>query len=464
MHTSAKYSRLLLCGVTAACFCFLSGCATTSSERHDVKNQDEAGVVADYYAVTKTSFDPFMQSCAELYVNFRVTRIQVNRISGQSAYAGDVNQLIETFKTSIAKAKELLPQAQSALTRAPQELKGFEARKIPKVQTGLNQSISQLNDVISDSQALIEKLQGLGKAPVTASALEVRQKVAVMDFKTVGDSTDLGEGAAEILRTTLMETGKYIVVERSMLEQVMKEQKLGQSGVVDQNTAVGVGKILGAQLVAVGSVVKMGESYTLNIRFVDVATGEVVSGKNITAQTREEVPGLCGQIVKILSKEEAPQEAEGERPPQQPITTLSKTQTPGTRNQPAAGNWALGGLYPGASIKYVTGDKTAWELRAQSGSGIFALGPRYYHYFTQTSNPRLFFGAEADYLTFKGKVSKSTGYAGGAFIGGEVFLTKQVGLLLDFGPMYISLRDNSFSESASAIEYVMNMGIYWHFK
>ena len=131
---------------------------------------------------------------------------------------------------------------------------------------------------------------------------------------------------------------------------------------------------------------------------------------------------------------------------------------------PAAGNWALGGLYPGASLKYVTDDKSAWELRAQSGSGVFALGPRYYRYFTQASNPRLFFGIEADYLTFKGKVSKSTGYAGGAFVGGEIFLTKQIGLLLDFGPMYISLKDDKFSESASNIEYVMNMGIYWHFK
>ncbi|MEK7721626.1 MAG: hypothetical protein AAB359_04480, partial [Elusimicrobiota bacterium] len=133
-------------------------------------------------------------------------------------------------------------------------------------------------------------------------------------------------------------------------------------------------------------------------------------------------------------------------------------------NPPTAGNWALGGLYPGASLKYVTNSKTAWELRAQSGSGVFALGPRYYRYFIQASNPRLFFGIEADYLTFKGKVSKSTGYAGGAFVGGEVFLTKQLGLLLDFGPMYISLEDDKFSESASNIEYVMNMGVYWHFK
>ena len=301
---------------------------------------------------------------------------------------------------------------------------------------------------------------------------EIRQKVAVMDFKTVGDSADLGEGAAEILRTTLMETGKYTVVERGMLEQVMKEQKLGQSGVIDQNTAVGIGKILGAQLVAVGSVVKMGESYTLNIRFVDVATGEVVSGKKLTAQSREDIPGLCEQIVKMLSKKESMPVVQQERPEPQPIVKeiLPEVQHDRPRPQPivkspaAAGNWAIGGLYPGASLKYITGDKSAWELRAQSGSGVLALGPRYYRYFAQDANPRLFWGLEADYITFKGEVSKGAGFAGGAFVGGEIFLTRQIGMLMDFGPMYINLNDTDFSESASNLEYVLNLGVYWHFR
>jgi hypothetical protein len=299
-------------------------------------------------------------------------------------------------------------------------------------------------------------------------AAEVRQKVAVMDFKTVGDSIDLGEGAAEILRTTLIETGEYIVVERGMLNQVLEEQKLGLSGVVDQNTAVGIGKILGAQLVAVGSVVKMGESYTLNIRFMDVETGEVVSGKKLTAQNREDIPGLCGQMVKMLSKREVVQEPEEEQPLPQQIPKPHKIQAPEIKSPPAsgtaAGGWALGGFYPGASLKYAANSKSAWELRAQSGSGIFALGPRYYRYLTQAATPRLFFGVEADYITFKAEESKGAGFAGGAFVGGEIFLTRQIGLAIDFGPMYINLSDYRFAESASNLEYVLNMGVYWHFK
>jgi len=292
-----------------------------------------------------------------------------------------------------------------------------------------------------------------GKGPLLAA--EVRQKIAVMDFEAVNTTADLGEGTAEILRTMLMGTGKYIVVERSMLKEVLKEQKPGLTGAVDQPTAVGIGKVLGVQLVAVGSLVKIGVTYTLNVRFVAVETGEVVLGKNLTASNEQELSGLCGDMVKVLT---------GEETSPQPIINPIEVQTPKIKSIRAPGHWALGGLYPGASLKYVTGGKTAWELRAQAGSGAFALGPRYYRYFKQAANPRLFFGIEADYLTFKGKVSKSTGYAGGAFVGGEIFLTKQIGLLMDFGPMYLSLSDKDFSESASNLEYVMNMGIYWHFK
>jgi len=299
-------------------------------------------------------------------------------------------------------------------------------------------------------------------AGVSASAAENKLKMAVLDFKTVGDSEELGEGAAEILRTTLVETGKYIVVERSMLKEALKEQKLGQSGTIDQNTAVGIGKILGAQIVAVGSVVKLGESYTLNIRFVDVETGEVISGKKLTARTREDIPSLCGQMVNMLSKKENGQIVK-EGAQQQPIKP-EEPQTTENKAPMAAGNWALGGIYPGVSLKYVTGGKSAWELRAQSGSGIFALGPRYYCYFSQDANPRLFFGIEADYITFKGEESKGAGVAGGAFVGGEIFLTRQIGLLMDVGPVYINLKENKYSQSDSGLDYMVNMGIYWHFR
>ncbi len=129
-----------------------------------------------------------------------------------------------------------------------------------------------------------------------------------------------------------------------------------------------------------------------------------------------------------------------------------------------SGKWYFGFVYPGVAVKYRPTKESAWEVKAQSDSGVVAAGLRYYKYFNAPSNLSLFCGAEADYMRFKGEVSKGSGFAGGAFIGGETELARQLSLSMDFGPMYISLRDDEFSQSSSAIEYVLNMGIYWHFE
>lgn len=300
----------------------------------------------------------------------------------------------------------------------------------------------------------------------STTAAEVKLKMAVLDFKTVGDSRELGDGAAEILRTTLSETGRYIVVERDMLNQVLKEQKLGSSGAVDQATAVGIGKILGAQVVTVGSVVRLGETYTLNVRFVDVGTGEVLSGKKLTAKSSDDIPSLCSQMVKIFSKREPSQQLDTQPAPAQlpkPVAQAEKKPYVAKR-EAGPDTWAVGAIYPGASIKRFLSARTAWELRGQSSSGIIAIGPRYYSYFSAPATPRLYWGLEADYISFKGKQSKGVGYAGGGFVGGELMLGDKLGLATDFGPMYISLTDNDYSQSASNLEYVLNMAIYWHFR
>lgn len=305
---------------------------------------------------------------------------------------------------------------------------------------------------------------------ISANAAEGKLKMAVLDFKTVGDSRELGNGAAEILRTTLLETGRYVLVERNMLNQVLKEQKLGASGTVDQTTAVGIGKILGAQVVTVGSVVKLGNTFTLNVRFVDVHTGEVLSGKKLTAKSTDDIPGLCNQMVKIFSKREPPPQHEPQtkpRPKPAPLPKpVARTEKPPPVFKREAGpeTWAAGAIYPGASIKRFLSNRTAWELRGQSGSGILAIGPRYYRYFSATAAPKLYWGLEADYIGFKGEQSKGAGYAAGGFVGGEIMLGDKLGLAMDFGPMYISLADSEYSQSASNLEYVLNMAIYWHFR
>jgi hypothetical protein len=52
----------------------------------------------------------------------------------------------------------------------------------------------------------------------------------------------------------LMRTGRFIVVERQALGDIVREQELGQSGLLRRETAAPTGQVLGAQIVVRGAV------------------------------------------------------------------------------------------------------------------------------------------------------------------------------------------------------------------
>lgn len=377
-----------------------------------------------------------------------------NAVSGPAQPAGEVKPLTNEQVVSLVKSGASDDTVISLVEHSPAAFDTSLNALMDLHEAGVG------NAVINAIRARMAKDAQAAGSKSGNSAVAETTKVAVMDFKTIGESSDLGEGAAEILRTTLMDTGKYVVIERDMLKQVLEEQKLGLSGIVEPKTAAGIGRILGASLVAVGSVVKTGETYSLNVRFVSVETGAVVFAKRLTTRAQDGIPNLCGQVVQMLAKGETSDTQAELYPESAPV----KEKIVSAPKKPAAsGSWALGLVYPGAAVRYQTRGSMAWELKAQAGSGIFIAGTRLYYHLASLPGISLFCGAEGDYIGFKGKVSKGSGFASGAFVGGGVLLAKQLSLSMDFGPMYMSLGDSKYSESASGVDYIINMGIYWHF-
>jgi curli biogenesis system outer membrane secretion channel CsgG len=119
-------------------------------------------------------------------------------------------------------------------------------------------------------------------------------------------SWDLGTGMAEMMTTALLDTGKFRVLERQQIDDVIGEQDFGDSGRVDPATAAKIGKILGAQYLLYGTVnefeySKGGEAggvrvggfrvgagqarahIGMDVRVVDAVTGEVISSARSTA-------------------------------------------------------------------------------------------------------------------------------------------------------------------------------------
>ncbi|MFH1955066.1 MAG: hypothetical protein ABIL06_26060 [Pseudomonadota bacterium] len=125
--------------------------------------------------------------------------------------------------------------------------------------------------------------------------------------------------------------------------------------------------------------------------------------------------------------------------------------------------WGVGVNYPGLSLKCMLNAKQTIELKAQFGKDIFVVGPRYYHNFRQKGKVNLFFGGEGNYLTFKGAISEGSGFAVGAFVGGEYFTTPNLGVSLDIGPAYISLKDKDTDKDEGGLDFVTNLGLTYYF-
>ncbi|MCD6450888.1 MAG: hypothetical protein J7L64_00775 [Acidobacteria bacterium] len=125
---------------------------------------------------------------------------------------------------------------------------------------------------------------------------KAKVRIAVVNFENKshwywwGDR--LGEAAADVFVTDLLDTGKFSVIEREKLETVLKEQNLGASGLVTPETAAKVGRLLGVQYILTGSITEFAISRTgggfrgfgvgvttgkvvLNARLINTTTGEI---------------------------------------------------------------------------------------------------------------------------------------------------------------------------------------------
>jgi hypothetical protein len=72
------------------------------------------------------------------------------------------------------------------------------------------------------------------------------------------------------------------VIERGAIEEVMKEQAFTLSGMVNEDTAIEVGKLVGADVIVMGSItVEIGFG-KVNARGIDIETGETIVAKEAT--------------------------------------------------------------------------------------------------------------------------------------------------------------------------------------
>ncbi|MBU0482950.1 MAG: ankyrin repeat domain-containing protein [Proteobacteria bacterium] len=128
-----------------------------------------------------------------------------------------------------------------------------------------------------------------------------RSRLAVIEFTDLnGNVSGLGKFLAEELTTKLFASGSFQVVERRLIEKILQEQQLSMSGIIDEETVIKVGSLLGVDFIATGTTADLGSSIKINARIISVEKGVVFSVASAMIPNNDQVKMLMGKNMERL--------------------------------------------------------------------------------------------------------------------------------------------------------------------
>lgn len=189
--------------------------------------------------------------------------------------------------------------------------------------------------------------------------------IAVLDFKNLTKNKGydfLGKTISESLITSLQKSGKFNLVERERLLNLIDEKKLVLTGLVDQDINAGkkIGTLLQADNLILGSYSSIDDRIEVNARLVNVATGEILMAEKITEKMGDKLFARIGELgdsflIRLMSfkagylnLDTSPQGADVK------LDNEIVGTTPLTEKKMKAGNYTLTLVKEGYEIKTVT--------------------------------------------------------------------------------------------------------------
>lgn len=134
---------------------------------------------------------------------------------------------------------------------------------------------------------------------------DLRPGIAVFPFTNGGvigpdreDLSALEVGLQQLLLTELSQSQELRVVERSAINEILRELELTRSDLVDPTTAAEVGRIVGARYAITGVFMDVFGDFRMDGRIVNVETTEVMRA----VEVRGGREGIYGMLVDLASR------------------------------------------------------------------------------------------------------------------------------------------------------------------
>jgi len=276
------------------------------------------------------------RSAIQSYKNHNITkaREQLNRalrLNPGNTLAHEIIALIYYQEHDLAAAKKHAQQARNINKKSPRALYvlgmiNYQQGDRTAAKTQLQQALASLKDANYRQRAksVLQKLTAdrqektplrsrttlsdkkrLSKTDVSEQPSQQYQPYIavfpIVDANARTERAKLGQTLTEMLITALIQTERFNVMERVQLEKILQEQSLSQSGAIDAETAVEVGKLSGLEGVVMGSISQLSSSIEADTRLIEVETGKALTAANARVKKVDDIRKLANSLARQLS-------------------------------------------------------------------------------------------------------------------------------------------------------------------
>jgi len=110
------------------------------------------------------------------------------------------------------------------------------------------------------------------------------------------------DGLSDLLVAALNDYNNIRIVERQRLDQILKEQQLSLTGLVQPTTALKVGKLLKADSIIIGGMTKPKDKFIVNLHLYDVDSSRLLASKMIQSESDQIVEKTYALANELFSK------------------------------------------------------------------------------------------------------------------------------------------------------------------
>jgi len=147
-------------------------------------------------------------------------------------------------------------------------------------------SISGLLVLVGVSQGFADPIKRLSSRLTRKLDSRHAIKISILSFPYINGGVSSGSSiVSERLTTRLAQLKKVEVVERRLLQKILEEKRLSETGIIDPVVAKELGTVLGVDAIVTGTLTDFNSGKTeINARMINAVTGDILSAGLVTIQ------------------------------------------------------------------------------------------------------------------------------------------------------------------------------------